>query len=399
MVNFSYIKKMREAAITDDELVAIRRDLHMHPEISGHEYKTMERIAGYLDKWQVPYQKGVADTGVVAHLRGDRGGGNIALRADIDALPVTEKNTGIPYCSQNKGAMHACGHDVHTTILLGVVKTLVSLGGNFTGSFTFIFQPDEEDTGGAQRMIAAGCLENPHVDNVIGLHVSPDLPVCRIGIKYGKMYASSDMIKLKVYGKSAHGAHPQQGVDAIIITADILNTLQTIVSRSTSPTDSAVLTFGTIHGGEARNQLAEYVECTGIIRTLDQKMRIATRERVKRISLMVAEAMGGRAELEVIESYNPLITDTDVTDVIRGVAVEQLGADGVYMEPSPQLGVEDFAYFAEERPSGFYHLGCHKHGSDAPLHNSHFDVDEACIGVGVCMQTEIALKLAEKVRR
>lgn len=395
-MEFATIKALCDGAISQEELVAIRREFHMNPEISRHEFQTMERIASYLEKWDIPYTKGVADTGVVAHLQGNRPGKNIALRADIDALPVQEKNTDLPYCSRNDGVMHACGHDSHTTILLGVAKTLRSLNGDFPGSFTFLFQPDEEDTGGAQRMIAAGCLENPHVDHVLGLHVHTGNPAGAVGIKYGKMYACSDMFVMKVYGKSSHGARPEEGIDAIVTAAQIISAAQSIVSRNTAPTNSAVITFGTIKGGSVRNQVAEYVECAGIIRTLDPVTRDFTCDALQRLASTVAEAMGGSAVIEYTRSYDPLINDTAVTDVVRGVAERQLGAEKITLEDVPQLGVEDFAYYAMERPSCFYHLGCATQDRpQAPLHNSSFDLDEACLSIGLRLQVEAALELAK----
>lgn len=384
--------------INEDELIKIRREFHMYPEVSGQEYETMERIASYLDRWGVSYEKGVAVTGLVARLAGNRPGKNIALRADIDALGFDEMNTELPYCSRNPGVMHACGHDVHTTILLGAVKAIKSLNGDFPGSVTFIFQPDEEGNGGARRMIQAGCLEHPHIDHVLGLHVDPRFPVGKIGVVYGKMYAASDMITLKVYGKSCHGAQPQEGVDAIVIASNIINAIQTVISRATDPMDSAVCTIGKIEGGHIRNQVAEYVQCEGIIRTLDSRTRIETRKKITEICTGVASAMGGRAKLEVTESYGPLITDKAVTDMIRKTAGKLFGTDGVILEAGPQMTVEDFSYFASACPSGFYHLGCaapEKADKAIQLHNSCFDVDEKCIVAGVRLQVEAALCLAE----
>lgn len=379
------------------KLLEIYHELHKNPEISGKEYQTMERIAGWLEQWGVPCEKGIAGTGIRAVLTGNRPGKTIALRADMDALPIQEMNEELSFCSRNPGVMHACGHDVHTTILLGVVKEFVSMKGDFPGTMVFLFQPNEEDTGGAEPMIREGCLEQPYVDHVIGLHVSPSYPVGTIGVAYGKMYAASDMFQLRVYGKSAHGAHPSDGVDAIMISAAILNTLQTVVSRRTDPLDSVVCTVGKIRGGTVRNQIADYVECDGILRTLTPESRLATREQVERICRMVAESMGGRAEFAVTPSYGPLITDRKVTAVLEEVAAERLGADHVILEEHPQMGVEDFAYFAAARPSTFYHLGCVDPDRDmtAPLHNSRFQVDERCIPEGVGIQTALALKLAE----
>ena len=392
------LNKIFDKELDSKELIQIRREFHMYPEVSGEEYQTMERIAALLDQWKIPYTKGVAKTGVVVRMKGNRDGKNIALRADMDALGFEEMNKELPYCSRNKGVMHGCGHDVHMTILLGAIKMIQALDGDFPGSFTFIFHPDEEGTGGAARMIQEGCLKNPEIDHVLGLHVEPAYPVGKIGVVYGKMYAASDMITLKVYGKSSHGAQPQNGADAIVITANIINTIQTVISRNTDPTDAAVCTMGRIEGGNVRNQLAEYVQCEGIIRTLDPQTRISTRNRIKQICESTAAAMGGRAELEIRESYGPLITDRAVTDLVCQVAKDQLGRDSVVPEPGPQLTVEDFSYFAAACPSGFYHLGCASPDKTpaVPLHNSRFDVDESCIAIGVRLQTELALRLAEQ---
>lgn len=390
------IRALCGSAISEEELISIRREFHMYPETSRNEFQTMERIAALLDKWDVPYTKGVATTGIVAHLEGKYPGRNIALRADIDALPITEKNTDLPYCSRNEGAMHACGHDVHTTILLGAVKSLRSLNGEFAGNFSFFFQPDEEDTGGAKRMIAAGCLETPHhIDHVVGLHVHTLIPAGQVAVRYGKMYAASDMFSITVCGKSSHGALPHEGIDAVVIASQIVSAVQTIVSRNVDPTDAATVTFGTIHGGRARNQVCEQVVLTGIIRTLDPDTREFVCRRLEEIATAVASGLGGSAKVELTRSYDPLITDTAITDVVRAVAEKQLGRENVVLESGPQLTVEDFAYYAMQRPSSFYHLGCVTPGKDfAPLHNSSFNVDESCIAVGVRLQTEIALTLA-----
>ncbi len=392
------LQKLCQDAISEETLISIRREFHKYPELSGKEYETMERIARLLDEWGVAYEKGVAETGIVARMYGKYPGHHIALRADMDALACQEQNQELPYASSRDGIMHACGHDLHMTILLGAVKVFQSLNGEFPGCITFLFQPDEEGDGGAARMIAQGCLENPHVDYALGLHVDPAIACGRIGVVYGKMYAASDMIKIRVYGKSSHGAQPQNGIDAIVIAANIINTLQTIVSRNTDPTDSVACTIGKIQGGSVRNQVAEFVECEGIIRSMTQEKRLEVRKKAKAICEQVASAMGGRAEFLVEPGYDPLITDHKVTDVVCAKARELLGEDGVYLEPGPQLTVEDFAYYAMERPAGFYHLGCAVPGTEkttAPLHNSSFQPDERCMKTGVMLQTAIALELLE----
>ena len=385
-----------EKIISEDEVIALRRYFHMHPELSNCEFGTMEKICSLLDEWDIPFKKNIGGTGVIARLIGNRPGKEIALRADMDALPITEKNTELPYCSQNPGVMHACGHDTHVAILLACAKIFRSLNGDFPGAVRFFFQPDEENTGGAKRLIAEGCLENPRVDHVIGLHVYPDLPAGQIGIRYGKMYAASDPLTLRIYGKSTHGAMPHQGVDAVVIAANVISALQTVVSRNTNPMDSVVLTFGTIHGGNAKNIVSEFVECGGIVRCLDPESRERIRKQVRTIAENVALGMGGRAEVEFVASYDPLITDETVTDRIRLNAETLFGKQNVIFEDAPRLTVEDFSYYASARPCGFFHLGCaNVNAPHTPLHNSSFNIDESCIMKGVKLQILNTLTLLE----
>lgn len=382
--------------LTESELIAIRRELHRCPELSGEEYRTMETVCGYLAKWGIEFEKGVAETGVVAWISGAKPGRTVGIRADMDALPIHEENREKPYCSQVSGVMHACGHDAHTAILLGVANGLKQMEKQLSGNVKLFFQPAEETTGGARPMIQAGCLENPHVDYMLGLHVNPSFQSGQVGIKYGKMYAASDMLTLVVEGKSSHGAHPEEGIDAIVVTANILNALQTVVSRNVAPANSAVCTFGTIHGGRIRNQIADRVELEGILRTLDPETRSLAQERIQRICREVAEALGARAELQVKEGYGPLINNDAVTDIVLKNARGLLGEEHVILEEVPEMGVEDFSYFASERPACFFHLGCGPKGmkGKAPdLHNSRFDIDESCLAVGVKLQLENVLAL------
>jgi amidohydrolase len=390
------IEEICAGAVSQDELSTIRRTFHAHPEISRHEFETSAKIAGYLTKWGIPFQTGVAETGIVAHLDGNRPGKNIALRADIDALPIQEKNMDLPYASCNPGVMHACGHDAHTTILLGAAKTLRSLNGNFPGSFTFFFQPAEEDYGGAERMIQAGYLDKYHVEHAIGLHLYPDLPAGKIGIRYGEMYASNDYVNLRVYGVSSHGAQPNKGIDAIIAGAQIVCALQTLVSRRADPVDPVVLTFGCVRGGNVRNQIADYVEYQGVLRALNKQTRSFCIEKIQQIANSVGQALDVRVEAEVLPGYDPLITDAAVTDVVKSVASQQLGEENILVENAPQMLAEDFAYFTNACPSSFYHLGCSVPHAEhiANLHSCLFDIDESCLSVGVRMQVNLALTLA-----
>ena len=390
-MNLETILKKKEL---EDEVLAIRRSIHQWPELSEQEYKTCELIAVKLDEMGIPYETGIADTGIVAVLEGAVPGPVIALRADIDALPIQEE-TGLPFASQNPGVMHACGHDAHAAVLLGTARVLSQMRDELCGTVKFFFQPAEETVGGANRMIQAGCLENPHVDYVLGLHVEPLIESGKVGIRYGKMMAASDMIDVTIRGKGSHGAHPDEGIDAIMVAASILTTVQTVVSRRVSPLESAVCSFGKIQGGTVRNQIADTVELSGIIRTLDPKQRIFVREQVKGIAESVAAAMGAEINFHITESYGPLVNNDTITAVVEKNAAEMLGKENIILEPSPDLGCEDFSFFALERPSCFFHLGCYSEaaGEYVDLHNSKFDIDETCLMTGVELQVRNVLAL------
>ena len=379
------------------EAIELRRQLHSHPELSEQEHGTMELLAQKLEALGIPCTRGVADTGLVGLIEGAFDGPTVGLRADIDALPIQEENEDLACRSQVPGVMHACGHDVHTAVLWGTAAVLAGMREKLHGRVKLFFQPAEESIGGAERMIREGVLENPHVDYVLGLHADPTLPAGQIGVKYGKMYAASDMINLKIYGRSCHGAHPSDGVDAILIAAQILTAVQSVVSRNVSPTDSAVCSFGTIQGGNVRNQIADYVEMSGIIRTLDPDTRLFARERVRTICEQTAAMMGGRAEFTVQPSYSPLINDDDMVDLVRQTAAGILGEENVIPENVPSLGVEDFAYFAAARPGCFFHLGCGdtEHPESRVLHSCHFRADERCIPLGIQLQVSNVLRVLE----
>lgn len=380
----------------NEELIEIRRDFHMNPETGGNEFKTMDKICDYLDLWNIEYIKEVADTGVVAIIRGKKNGKTIGVRADIDALPVDEE-TNVEYKSQTKGIMHACGHDAHTAIAMGAAKILKSLENNISGNVKFFFQPAEETTGGAERMIKANCLENPHVDHVIGLHVDPSVQTGKIVIKYGKMMAASDEITIVVKGKSTHGAHPHQGIDPIFIASNLVMSLQSIISRNLSPVNSAIFTIGSIHGGMSGNVIPDEVKLTGILRTLDEDTRIYMKERIKSIVQNVSAGLGGEGNVFVRESYGALINDDDVTNVVKETAENILGKENVIISQYPNMGTEDFSYFTKERKSCFYNLGCRNETKDAvyPIHSSHFNIDEDCLQIGVVMQVNNVLNLLE----
>jgi amidohydrolase len=378
--------------------IEYRRYLHQHPELSRQESNTADFIAEKLTEFGIPCKKGIAGNGVIGVIEGtsepSEGTKRICagLRADMDALPIPEETDGISFCSQNPGVMHACGHDAHTAILLGVAELLSAIRDKLPGTVKLIFQPDEEDLGGAEPMIKAGVLEDPHVDIMLGLHVDPNYPAGMVAFKYGQMQAASDMIQVSFHGKSCHGAEPSRGVDAILMAGQFLTNVQAIVSRNVSPVDSAVVTFGTIQGGHARNQIADRVELSGIIRTLTPENRLYARQRVKEIAEHTAAMQGGTAEYIVEPSYGPLINDDHIVDLVRESVEKAIGPEHVALMKYPSLGVEDFAYFAMKRPACFYHLGVGFDGTNVtPLHSAKFLLNEDAIPLGVSLQANAVL--------
>ena len=380
-----------------DELINIRRDFHLYPELGGFENRTMDKICDYLDSWGIEYKSGVADTGVVAIVRGknksDETPQCVGVRADIDALPLKEE-TDVDFKSLNEGAMHACGHDAHTAIALGTAKIIKSLDDSLKGDVKFFFQPAEETTGGAERMIKEGCMQNPDVNYVVGLHVDPSIKTGSIMLKYGKMMASSDEIIIKVAGKSTHGAHPHEGVDPLVIAAGLIMSLQSLVSRSISPLNSAVFTLGSIHGGTRGNIIPDEVEMTGILRTLDPETRSFMKKRIKEMVESVPKAYGGEGHLYIRESYKALINSDEAVDKVRETAEKILGKESVEISQHPNMGTEDFSYFAASAKSCFFNLGCRNEETGAvyPIHSSRFKIDEECLLIGVKLQVENVLK-------
>ena len=360
-----------------EEIVAIRRELHQCPEIGRKEYKTTEVIIDRLEKWGISYER-LVDTGVVATVKGDKSGVTTALRADIDALGITE-NTDVPFKSRN-GCMHACGHDIHTASLLGAAKIINENKDKLAGTVKFIFQPDEEGDGGAERLIEKGAMDG--VDRVFGLHVRPEMKAGTLAVRYGKFYAASDIFEIDVIGKAGHCAEPHKNVDAIVIGAQIITALQTLVSRNVSPLDSAVLTIGTANGGTFRNTVAGKFSITGVTRSLGQEMRMYLRQRIKDTAEGIAKAMGGEAVVRIIESYPGIVNDDTSAGYIEKTARDILGEDKVSVLTEPFMTTEDFGYYLNEAPGCFYHIGCE---SDYPLHSDKFCPDERAILTAMIM--------------
>ena len=379
-----------------DELVEIRRDFHMNPELSENEFRTQEKIREYLNKWGIENYI-CAETGVVGIIKGKHKGKTIGIRGDIDALPIHEKSD-VPYSSVTPGVMHACGHDAHAAIVLGIAKIIKEMAdseGSINGNVKLLFQPAEETIGGAERMIQEGCMEAPNVDYVLGLHVQPYLDSGKVELKHGKLNAATDSINIALKGKASHGAYPDEGIDAIVMAGYVITALQSIVSRNTSPINSVVVSLGKISGGVKDNIIADEVIITGTLRTLDDETRQFTKDKISNIVNNTAMAFGGEGLTTFYEGYKSLINDNEVVDIIKENAEKLLGKENVEFKEFPSLGAEDFSYFLDVAKGAFFHLGCGNSakGITSPLHTEHFDIDEECLKVGVMLQVENIMTL------
>lgn len=383
-----------------DKVTAWRRDIHQHPELSQHEERTAALVAKELKALGLEVRTGVGGHGVTGLLRCGSGRKTVGLRADMDALPMQEE-TGLPWASETKGVMHACGHDTHTAMLLGAACVLSELRDELNGSVKFIFQPAEElnPTGGAPGMIADNVLEDPHVDALFALHVWPSLETGKIGMKPGAMMAASDRIFITVSGKTAHGSEPNKGIDAIMAASHVVCGLQSIVSRSISPLDSAVVTIGTMNGGYRYNVIPDRVEMEGTVRTLKPQIQEAMPELIARTASGIAQSFGAGCEVRYVKGYPPMMNDAALFELARDAAAESIGAESLIIAEQPGLGAEDFAFFAQERPSMMAWLGCRppnvKPEDMGALHNTKFIPDEACFTYGMRFLASCAVKSME----
>lgn len=367
-----------------EEIIQLRRHIHQHPELSFQEVETGKFIAAKLKEWGIPHEHGVADNGVVGLIEGKKGPGRVvALRADIDALPITEANQ-VPYKSQNEGVMHACGHDVHSSSLLGTAKILHELRDHLAGTVKLIFQPAEEMLpGGASIMIKEGVLENPAPASIFGQHVHPPLQVGKVGFRPGMYMASTDELYMTVTGKGGHGAIPQNCIDPIVITSQIITALQQVVSRRANPTMPTVLTFGYIAStGGSTNVIPNEVKLKGTFRTYDEEWRYEAHRIMKEMAVGLAQSMGGSCELQVVKGYPSLINNPDLTHNAKSYAIDYLGEENVVDLPMRMTG-EDFAYYSQVMPACFYRLGTGNpaKGINSPIHTNTFNVDEQCLEV------------------
>lgn len=378
-----------------EEIINIRRHLHQNPELSFEEVETGKFIAKKLKSFGIPFKHGIAENGVVGLIKGKNPNKKIiALRGDIDALPITEANK-VPYKSKNEGVMHACGHDVHTASLLGTAKILNEVKDQFEGTIKLIFQPGEEKLpGGASIMIKEGVLKNPSPISIFGQHVHPPLEAGTIGIRPGMYMASTDELYMTVTGSGGHGALPQTCVDPIVLTSHIIVALQQIVSRNANPTVPTVLTFGKINStGGATNIIPSEVKLEGTFRTMDEKWRKEAHKKMIKMAEAIAEGMGGKCELEVRKGYPFLINNEELTLRAKRNAQEFLGASKVIDLPI-RMTAEDFAYFSQEIPACFYRLGTGNkaRGITANVHTDTFDVDESALELGIGLMAWLAIK-------
>lgn len=375
------------------EVIDIRRHLHANPELSFNEFETSKYICDYLDKNNIPYQGGYVKTGIVAHIKGRNPDKKIiALRADMDALPIVETNE-VSYKSKNEGVMHACGHDVHTSSVLGVAKILNELKAEFEGTVKIVFQPGEELLpGGASLMIKENALKNPDAELIIGQHVYPQLPAGKVGFRKGMYMASADEIYVTVKGVGGHAALPHKIIDPILIASHIVVALQSIVSRSNNPIVPSVLSFGRIEGLGVTNIIPDEVKLQGTFRTFDEKWRADAKLKMKKMAQGIAEGMGGTCEFVIEDGYPFLVNDRAITSVCWEAANDFLGKENVEALDL-RMTSEDFAYYSQVMPSCFYRLGITNpiDGVQEGLHTSTFDIDEDALETSVGLMSYLAI--------
>jgi hippurate hydrolase len=369
------------------ELVAIRRDLHAHPELGLEEFRTSDFVAAYLQGLGYEVHRGLAKTGVVATLSNGTSARSIGIRADMDALPILEE-TGLDYASETPGVMHACGHDGHTTMLLGAAKAIAERR-NFDGTIHLIFQPAEENFGGAKIMMDEGLFKKFPCDAVFGLHNEPSLPFGQFALREGPIMAAVDECRITINGRGGHGAEPQETADPIVCGAAIVMALQSIVSRNIHPMDPSVVTVGSFHSGSASNIIPERAEIVVGIRSFDPGVRDELERRIKMIAKSQAESFGMTATVNYCRSYDATINHKAETDFLRDLAVKFAGAEKVVDLERPFMGSEDFAYFLTACPGSYFFLGSRVTGEEKPLHHPGFNFNDDLLPIGAAFWTEL----------
>ena len=390
-VDFSQIRS--EIKDLQLELVEWRRSLHQKPELGFEEKITAEFIQQKLDRWNIPYQAKIAKTGIVATINSGSPGKVLAIRADMDALPIQEANQ-VAYRSQHDGKMHACGHDGHTAIALGTAYYLTQHKNNWRGTVKIIFQPAEEGPGGAKPMIEAGVLCNPDVDAIVGLHLWNNLPLGTVGVRPGALMAAVECFRATIRGKGGHGAMPDQTVDSIVVASQIVNALQTIVSRNVKPIDAAVVTVGEFQAGTALNVIADNARLSGTIRYFNPELETLIRDRLDAIFSGICQMHGAEYELDHWQLYPPTVNDRAIAELVKSVATEVVETPMGVVPECQTMGGEDMSFFLNEVPGCYFFLGSANpaKGLAYPHHHPRFDFDETALAMGV----EIFVRCVEK---
>jgi len=391
---------IKSAKRVEESIINWRRDLHQIPEIGLNLEQTSQYVIKQLEEMGIEYRKNIGVSGIVGLIKGDKPGRTIALRADMDALPIKEE-TGLPFASKN-GNMHACGHDAHTAILLGAAKVLNENKDKIKGNVKLIFQPAEEGPGGAKPMIEDGALKEPKVDAIMGLHVGNLTENSKEGsimVSYNNMMACLDRFKLKLIGKGCHGAYPETGVDPIAMAGYFISNVQSIISRELSPTDPAVVTIGKVNGGFAYNIIPDSVELEGTVRAVDQKVRENIAKRIEDFAKGISETMRGTYEYEYVFGYPPLVNDKEFTKDFIESAKKIIPEEDIVEMKKPAMGGEDMAYFLNEAPGTFFFMSTPRavNGEYYPHHNSKFDINEEVLWKGAALLIQGVMDYLEKI--
>ena len=388
------INKIKDIASNlHEEIRTIRRHIHQNPELSFQEFNTQNYVWEQLDAIGITNKQKIANTGIVAIIEGKNPSKKVvALRGDMDALPIIEAND-VPYKSNNNGVMHACGHDVHTSCLLGAAKIINQLKGEFEGTVKLVFQPGEEKLpGGASVMIKEGVLKNPEVTNIIGQHVMPLLPVGKVGFRKGLYMASTDEIYMTIRGKGGHGAQPHQNIDPIVAMAQVITALQQVVSRVASPIIPSVLSFGKVIANGATNIIPNEVYLEGTFRTLDEEWRAKAHKSIVKIAKGVSESLGCQCDIEIRKGYPFLKNNPELTQTAIDNAINYMGAENV-VDLDIWMAAEDFSYYSQELPACFYRLGTRNDAKNisSHVHTPTFDIDEDALPIGMGLMAWLAI--------
>lgn len=389
---------LKEVARIEDEIIFSRRHIHAHPELGYEEYETAAFVAEKLRSFGIEVHEGVGGTSVVGVLYGEQPGRCVALRADMDALPIQEE-TGLPFASHNPGCMHACGHDGHTAMLLGAAQVLAGMRSELSGVVKFIFQSAEECSprGGAIPLIESGVMENPKVDFVFALHLWPEVPFGKVGIKAGPLMSASDRIQINVTGRGGHGAAPHAAIDSVVVASHIVTALQAIVSRQMNPLEPVVVTIGRFIAGQRHNVIAPTAYLDGTVRTQNEAVRHALPQKIAQLVESIAAGFGASASVEYEFGYPTLHNHPEGMKMVVEAAAAALGEENVLILEQPSMGGEDFAYYLDHAVGAMFWLGCK--GLDTPpfpVHNAQYDFDERALVRGAAVMVQLALSALQE---